>query len=284
MKDIVQEEIALMKKLFKTKGGFLISEQSKSPEQEIYDLLKAGNIGFAGGVAGTNIEKLKQGFGKFTDAKQLLAVEKMMSEKPIGTYKTIADLLKGELEQDNQKDFVELQKLVEPKGITLTATTQKTASGLPFLNLQTIKVTSGNPATLQQQQKGNDRQTNVNNTFCSVKGGIIINPSSRNNNVKWVDFVKVYKVNDQEIKTAKNTCPNSELAKTYKNTSGSGQQNVSQRFSKSLSSAGIQNGKMDVQTLQTIINTLEGGQSNQLTSSQSQPDLAQLTAAINQLG
>jgi hypothetical protein len=280
MKDIVQEEIALMKKLFETKGGFLIFEQAASPEQEIYDLLRKGSVG----VMGTNVELLKQGFGKFTDAKQLLAVEKMMSEKPIGTYKTIVDLLKGELEQDNEKDFVELQKLVAPKGITLTATTQKTASGLPFLNLQTIKVTSGNPATLQQQQKGNDRQTNVNNTFCSVKGGIIINPSSRNNNVKWVDFVKAYKVNDQEIKTAKNTCPNSELAKTYKNTSGSGQQNVSQRFSKSLSSAGIQNGKMDVQTLQTIINTLEGGQSNQSTSSQSQPDLAQLTAAINQLG
>jgi hypothetical protein len=280
MKDIVQEEIALMKKLFETKGGFLIFEQAASPEQEIYDLLRKGSVG----VMGTNVELLKQGFGKFTDAKQLLAVEKMMSEKPIGTYKTIVDLLKGELEQDNEKDFVELQKLVAPKGITLTATTQKTASGLPFLNLQTIKVTSGNPATLQQQQKGNDRQTNVNNTFCSVKGGIIINPSSRNNNVKWVDFVKAYKVNDQEIKTAKNTCPNSELAKTYKNTSGSGQQNVSQRFSKSLSTAGIQNGKMDVQTLQTIINTLEGGQSNQLTSSQSQPDLAQLTAAINQLG
>jgi hypothetical protein len=280
MKDIVQEEIALMKKLFETKGGFLIFEQAASPEQEIYDLLRKGSVG----VMGTNVELLKQGFGKFTDAKQLLAVEKMMSEKPIGTYKTIVDLLKGELEQDNEKDFVELQKLVAPKGITLAATTQKTASGLPFLNLQTIKVTSGNPATPQQPQKGNDRQTNVNNTFCSVKGGIIINPSSRNNNVKWVDFVKTYKVTDPEIKTAKGTCPNSELAKTYKNTSGSGQQNVSQRFSKSLSTAGIQNGKMDVQTLQTIINTLEGGQSNQSTSSQSQPDLAQLTAAINQLG
>jgi hypothetical protein len=124
-----------------------IFEQYSSPEEEIYyTLLRA-----AGGP-GTNIPLLKKAFGLFKDGKQLMAVEKMMSEKPLVGYKTISGLLRGELETDNQKDLEEIQKVVAPKGISVVAPIKKTASGLPYPDMKsiTIKVgsaVSGKPVT-----------------------------------------------------------------------------------------------------------------------------------------
>ena len=69
-------------------------------------------------------------------------------------------------------------------------------------------------------------------------------------------------------------------------TGGGSRQDVNSRFSKSAESLGIQAGKMDLQTLQSILKTLEGGQSTPAvaaTATQGTPDLAQLTAALNQL-
>jgi hypothetical protein len=145
MSNILNEELGRMKSLFHYQKGRVISEQASkysSPEEEIiYTLARAV------GGPGTNMERLKQAFGLFKSGAQLSTVEKMMNDRPIYGYKTISGLLQGELEQDNQKDFAELQKIVAPKGITLAATTQKTASGLPFVNMKTIKVTYGNPTT-----------------------------------------------------------------------------------------------------------------------------------------
>ena len=56
---------------------------------------------------------------------------------------------------------------------------------------------------------------------------------------------------------------------------------VQQRFSKSLSSLGIQNGKMDVQTLQTILNSLETGSQVQSTPKPTTND--DLVAILNKL-
>lgn len=59
-------------------------------------------------------------------------------------------------------------------------------------------------------------------------------------------------------------------------------QSVNTRFVQSAKSLGVQNGKMDLQTLQTILKSLKG-ESPAATPSQGTPDLAQLTAALNQL-
>ena len=56
------------------------------------------------------------------------------------------------------------------------------------------------------------RQKNINNAFCAVKNGAIVNPSSANNGIKWVDFVTTYKVTTAEIATSQKKCPNSEVA------------------------------------------------------------------------
>jgi hypothetical protein len=47
---------------------------------------------------------------------------------------------------------------------------------------------------------------------------------------------------------------------------------------------GIQGGKMDLQTLQTILKSLEGGESTAAAATtQGTPDLSQLTSLLNQL-
>ena len=53
------------------------------------------------------------------------------------------------------------------------------------------------------------RQKNINNAFCSVKNGAIVNPSSGQNNKKWADYVTKFTVTAAEIATSQKKCPNS---------------------------------------------------------------------------
>ena len=56
------------------------------------------------------------------------------------------------------------------------------------------------------------RQQNISNTFCSVKGGVIVNPSSGQNGKQWSNYVSEFTVTDAEMQAAKQKCPTSELA------------------------------------------------------------------------
>lgn len=59
---------------------------------------------------------------------------------------------------------------------------------------------------------------------------------------------------------------------------------VGNRFADSAKSLGVEGGKMDLQTLQTILKNLEGETSTTAAApTQGTPDIAQLTAALNQL-
>ena len=56
------------------------------------------------------------------------------------------------------------------------------------------------------------RQQNINNTFCSVKNGIIVNPSSGENGKKWSEYVADFTITAAEIATSQKKCPNSGAA------------------------------------------------------------------------
>ena len=56
------------------------------------------------------------------------------------------------------------------------------------------------------------RQKNINNAFCSVKGGVIVNPSSGQNGKQWSNYVSGFTVSDAEIAVAQKKCPNSGAA------------------------------------------------------------------------
>jgi hypothetical protein len=63
---------------------------------------------------------------------------------------------------------------------------------------------------------------------------------------------------------------------------GGGQSSVNTRFADSAKSLGIQNAKMDMTTLQTMLKSLQGETSTN-TPTQETPDIATLTTALNQL-
>jgi len=114
-----------------------IFEQYKSPEEEIYYTLSRA----AGSTWGTDEKLLKQAFSKMKNPGQYKAVENMMSKRPIqGKYKDIATLLNRELESDNAVDFIEIQKMLTPLGINMTASVGKSGRQM---NPNTIKVSFG---------------------------------------------------------------------------------------------------------------------------------------------
>ena len=102
---------------------------------------------------------------------------------------------------------------------------EQVVSGTPnygFKNPYGFTTTTSSPSTPPPAEKTlpdvtvkstlTPRQKNINNAFCAVKNGAIVNPSSANNGIKWVDFVTTYKVTTAEIATSQKKCPNSEVA------------------------------------------------------------------------
>jgi hypothetical protein len=58
-----------------------------------------------------------------------------------------------------------------------------------------------------------ERQTAINEAYCSVKNGKINLPGGVWNNTDWTMYSSGYSINETELATAKASCPDSELAK-----------------------------------------------------------------------
>jgi hypothetical protein len=99
-----------------------------------------------------------------------------------------------------------------------------------------------------------DRQKNINFNYCSVKNGKIENTKSVANGKAFNEYVSAYKITAAEIAEAKKTCPNVVVAPP-----APAGPTPTQRLATTAKSLGIQNPKMDVATLQTILNTLNQG-------------------------
>jgi putative hemolysin len=165
----------------------------------------------------------------------------------------------------------------------------------PWTNYKTLyKVTDAEEAEAQKTcptaQTGVATSTrtpeamkNITSTFCGVKGGKITAGAFKDK--PWADYKATYKVTDAEEQEARKSCPVGGSGSGQR----SGQSSVNNRFASSVKSLGIQGDKMDLQTLQSILNTLEGGQSTAAATgtpaaaTTGTPDIAQLTAALNQL-
>ena len=100
------------------------------------------------------------------------------------------------------------------------------------------------------------RQKNINFEYCNVKNGKIENAKSSSNGMTWESYVSTYKITAEEIAAAKATCPNVVVPNVGGRQTGP---TPTQRFVVSSQSLGIQNPKMDIATLQTILNTLNKG-------------------------
>jgi hypothetical protein len=112
------------------------------------------------------------------------------------------------------------------------------------------------------------RQKNINANYCSVKDGKVALPNTAYNGKEWKIYVSGNKVTEAEIAAAKETCPTvvvppaagaAAAAAAAADTNTPAGPTPAQRFTTTATSLGIQNPKMDVATLQTILNTLNQG-------------------------
>jgi hypothetical protein len=262
-KSNIFEELNKMKNLIYAKSGTVISEQAdlgydiatiqseldktNSDEQKIVDIVKK--------------YKDKASFKQFVDQY------KAKSGKDFGTAIFTA------IQPYNDKtEWNDLSNHLKSMGITLGNTNigdpRKGVNSATFTGLDAPAA----PAT-------GDRQKNINVMFCSVKDGIITNPNSQFKGTSWEGWTKTYKPTEAELAIAKKSCSGKGKVRQ------SGQQ-INDRFTKSAESLGIKGGKMDLQTLQSIIKTLESGETPATAATATPtgtPDLAQLTTIINQL-
>jgi hypothetical protein len=263
MEKLILEEIQRMNLLSKYDNLKTLSEQANAGA-DVGAIMRELDKTNSDESAIVNIVKKykdKASFKNFTDQY------KTISGKDFGT-----DVFRAIQPYNDKTEWADLSNHLKSMGITLgTATTNRGNSSMATLTgLDT-------PAALKPEvaKLASDRQKNINSMFCSVKNGIITNPSSQFKNTSWESWKKTYKPTEAELTVAKNSCSR------VPGNRRPGQSSVNTRFADSAKSLGIQNGKMDLQTLQTMIKTLDGGSNS--TPTQETPDLAQLTAAINQL-
>lgn len=242
------EELNKMKNLIYAKSGVVISEQETidtdvvSVHDEITD-----NPGFL-----QNVDEKK-----IVDILKKYATDKNTFQNFLNKFKEkykfdVTDIMAKPLDYSN--DVAELNDL--------NAALSKI--GLRYLN-------SGGIAKFEDLAVV--RQKNINANYCSVKDGKVALPNTAYNGKEWKIYVSGNKVTEAEIAAAKVTCPTVIVPPASGAAAGAAAgaadgtnkpapaagPTPTQRFATTATSLGIQNPKMDVATLQTILNTLNQG-------------------------
>lgn len=266
-KENIFEELNKMRSLIHAKAGTIISEQNdigydvatiqaelddfNTDEQKIVDIVKKYND--------------KASFKNFLDQY------KAKSGKDFGL-----DIHRGITTNQDGKEVKAITDHLAKLGVGFKLAVKNGKSQYEITGLDA-------PAALKPEvaKLASDRQKNINNIFCSVKNGIIVNPSSSFNNTSWETWKATYKPTEAELTVAKSSCSSGQRSRQGSVQSGP---SVNSRFANSAKSLGVEGGKMDLQTLQTILKNLEGETSTTAAApTQGTPDIAQLTAALNQL-
>lgn len=264
------EELSKMKNLIHAKSGAIISEQAANPATDIATIKAEMGRGFANSDEQKVVDVLK----KYTTDKATF--RNFLNQYKTVTGTVLTDVLPTQFQPTRDQGEIEdlnasLLKLGVKFEVKLSDDRRKFVA--IFTGLDTPATPAGGPRTPEAVN-------NINSTFCLVKNGIIMSGTFKDK--PWTSYKNSYNVTAAEETEAQKTCPTSQTGIVAANNSPS---NVNSRFSKSAELLGIKGGKMDLQTLQTMLKALEGG-GGTLTSStttQGTPDIAQLTAALNQL-
>jgi hypothetical protein len=130
-----------------------INEQKSSPNaspaaKQVWAKLSQAQAG-AGGLGGTNEVALISAISMITSVQLFVEVDNMMrGASSIGNYKSIVKLLNGELENDNLKEFQQIQAALKKAGVTLTAQTEKNPrTNTMVLKSGTIRIVAGKTPT-----------------------------------------------------------------------------------------------------------------------------------------
>lgn len=189
----------------------VIFEQSNviSPEdEEIRSSLTAAAVG-----PGTRVGNFISALKKIETPEQFWRINSDLKHK--GSELDFEELVNDEMESDNGRDVQNIIDYLKKIGIDSTAEITKTAGYAPSFKENTFKITTApnTSSTNKTQENLSERQKNINDNFCKVKNGVIVNASSQNNGMPWDNFVKAYSVTNEEIETAKKSCGKKNIIK-----------------------------------------------------------------------
>jgi hypothetical protein len=232
------EELNKMKNLIYAKSGVVISEQDATDTD----------------VTTINRE-LK---AVMTDEQKIVDVLKK--------YATDKNTFQNFLSKYRSKNGVDLQDQMK---FSFSGTDQAEINDLnSVLSKIGLRLNVGNNV-VKFEDLAQLRQKNINSNYCSVKDGKVALPNTAYNGKEWKIYVSGNKVTEAEIAAAKETCPTvivppaagaaAEAAADTNTPAPAAGPTPAQRFATTAASLGIQNPKMDVATLQTILNTLNQG-------------------------
>jgi len=230
------EELNKMKNLIYAKSGVVISEQNIATDidtivKNIASLSLSSENEKAVVNTIINNSKTKQDF------------ENLLSQFKSKTGKDLATELPKVLQPGRDPNEVsQLKNHLSGIGITMGETKRDGKwEGFSFTGL-------GGSSSRQQV---------ITTNYCAVKDGKV----RHSNGVvfDWNTYASSNKVTEAEIAEAKKTCPNVDVAPSSNTPAPAAGPTPAQRFATTATSLGIQNPKMDVATLQTILNTLNQG-------------------------
>ena len=234
----ILEELNKMKSLIRTKAGTVISEQSDNIDTDVMTV--------------RNQITQNSSFGQNVDEQKIVDI--------IKKYTTDKNTFDNFLNKFKQKYNVNLSDIM-PKGFDFSDDATEISDLNSSLQKIGMKYVSAGVGIAKFEELSAIRQRNINSNYCRVKDGKIVFPNTAYNGSLWSSYVSANKVTPEEITAAKATCPQvvvpdvSSPAEAPKQTGPT----PSQRFATTATSLGIQNPKMDVATLQTILNTLNQG-------------------------
>jgi len=267
-----------MRNLMVAKAGTVISEQANAGA-DVGAIMRELDKNNSDESAIVNIVKKykdKASFKNFTDQY------KTISGKDFG-----ADVIRAISPYNDKTEWADLSNHLKSMGITLgTATTNG--------GNRSIATLTGLDTPAAQVANADDAWKTTYSCVTTQPGAKAV--KTNNAGTAYLVGQIYYYANGRKMladgSMASYSCATEFKSRTANSGSGSGSgsrqssSSVNTRFADSAKSLGIQDGKMDLQTLQSILKTLEGGQSTQAvasTATQGTPDLAQLTAALNQL-
>jgi hypothetical protein len=311
------EELNKMKSLIHAKAGVVISEQNDDINADIRTIKQQMDMTFAN----TDEQKVVDVLKKYTTSKDIF--QNFLNQYKSITGTVLTDKLGYHFQPDRDSNEIadlnaSLQKIGSSFVVKLSDDRKKYIATFGGLGSSTQPVKDGLAAYMNTVGAATPRQAQINSNYCTLKNGIY---TSNGLKFDWKSYVSSYNVTEDEIAVAKNICPNvvvsdvsspdgykfgDDLSKdlniqgkddTQKsNTQKGGTNTVNTRFVKSATDLGVQSGKMDLQSLQSILAKLQDGGSQSTvtqdtstttqpagTTTQQTPDLTQLTSLLNQL-
>jgi hypothetical protein len=239
-KSNIFEELNKMKSLIHAKSGTVISEQPANIATDIDTIVKnIGSLSLSSENEKTVVNTI------INNSKTKQDFENLLSQFKSKTGKDLVTELPKVLQPGRDANEVsQLKNHLSKIGITMSDTKRDGKwAGFTFGSL-------GGSV---------NRQQSITANYCAVKDGKI-----RHSNgaiFDWNTYASSNKVTEAEIAEAKKTCPNVVVppATGTPAAAAAAGPTPTQRFATTATSLGIQNPKMDVATLQTILNTLNQG-------------------------